>query len=257
MKDCKVVFFTNMSSHGNQIMKRMLEQEIVIDTIIVERPIFSYRVFGMLKKLKIWDSFKYTLRICFNLFFEKGKREPWKKYKYYKGKSKHIYSTLNFNDARTIKLLNKISPDFIVLGGSRILKKNVLEIPRIGVLNAHPGILPYYKGCGVIPWALANNDNVGVTLHFVDSGVDTGKIIDVKELNITKEDTLKTLKVKSEQLGGILVCKYLNKVINGENELIDLEENSTTIGRTYLTKDLTDEVKEKAILNLKQRQSKI
>jgi methionyl-tRNA formyltransferase len=50
----------------------------------------------------------------------------------------------------------------ILLGGARILKRPILECARLAVLNAHPGLLPAYRGVDVIPWALHNGDPVGV-----------------------------------------------------------------------------------------------
>lgn len=52
----------------------------------------------------------------------------------------------------------EIKPDIIVLGGSSIIRENIIKIPKIGILNAHPGLLPKYREVDVIQWAIYNVD---------------------------------------------------------------------------------------------------
>ncbi|MDA0746025.1 MAG: formyltransferase family protein [bacterium] len=71
-------------------------------------------------------------------------------------------------------------------GTPRIIKPDLLEAASIGVLNAHPGILPQYRGASCCEWAIYNNDPVGVTAHFMDAGIDSGPILFSRELLVTK-----------------------------------------------------------------------
>jgi folate-dependent phosphoribosylglycinamide formyltransferase PurN len=83
------------------------------------------------------------------------------------------------NDNTTLALLQKIKPDLIIVNGTRIISKKILSGLSSKFINTHVGITPKYRGVHGTYWALVNNDieNSGVTVHFVDSGIDTGNII--------------------------------------------------------------------------------
>jgi methionyl-tRNA formyltransferase len=57
------------------------------------------------------------------------------------------------------------------------LRKQLLEVPRLGVLNAHLGLLPEIRGMSSPEWSLLQHIPVGVTIHFMDTGIDTGPIL--------------------------------------------------------------------------------
>jgi folate-dependent phosphoribosylglycinamide formyltransferase PurN len=84
-------------------------------------------------------------------------------------------------DPATIGALGAAAPDVCLLAGTGIIPPAVLEIPRWATLNAHPGVLPAYRGFDPEWWALWEGrfEDVGCTLHIVDRGVDTGPILEL------------------------------------------------------------------------------
>ena len=96
------------------------------------------------------------------------------------------------NSLQMQNLLESLQVDLLVLGNTGIIKNNILAIPSIGTLNVHPGILPDYKGLDSIYWASYNKDfeNIGVTVHFVDEGIDTGSIISKTHVNFENEKNI-------------------------------------------------------------------
>lgn len=70
-----------------------------------------------------------------------------------------------------------LAPDLAIHAGAGILRKPILDIPRLGTLNAHMGLLPAYRGMNVAEWARLLGDPVGVTVHLIDTGIDTGDIL--------------------------------------------------------------------------------
>jgi folate-dependent phosphoribosylglycinamide formyltransferase PurN len=80
------------------------------------------------------------------------------------------------NSETTIALLKAINPDLVIVNGTRIISKKVLSSINSKFVNIHVGITPKYRGVHGTYWALVNNDveNSGVTVHFVDEGIDTG-----------------------------------------------------------------------------------
>ncbi len=92
-----------------------------------------------------------------------------------------------------------ISPDIIVSYKYRyILKGDVLNIPPLGAINLHISYLPYNRGSDPNPWSIIDNTPKGVTIHYIDEGVDTGDIIYQAEVSIERED--ETLKSSYESL---------------------------------------------------------
>lgn len=121
----------------------------------------------------------------------------------------------HINDLSTIKLLNDLEPDvLIVLGWSQILSKDVLNIPKIGVIGAHASLLPFYRGSAPINWAIINGlDKTGNTLMWLNDGVDTGLIIDQFEFEITLYDSCKTLYSKVAKSNCVMLLRSMEKII--------------------------------------------
>lgn len=105
------------------------------------------------------------------------------------------YDVDNHNSESSAELLRTLKPDIIVSASTpRILKKHILEIPSKGVVNTHPGILPAYRGCTVVEWALYNDDPVGATCHFMAEGIDEGPIIYSERMPIAKGDVYEAVR---------------------------------------------------------------
>ena len=81
------------------------------------------------------------------------------------------------NAPASIAQLRRWSPDLIIFAGGNILRKPLLEVPRLGVLNVHLALLPEVRGMSSPEWSLLNQVPVGVTVHYMDAGIDTGPIL--------------------------------------------------------------------------------
>lgn len=89
-----------------------------------------------------------------------------------------VYSVSNFHSETSISLLRDARADLGVVLGTNILKQSVFKVPKLGSINLHQGLAPYYRGCPAVFWELFNDEReVGLTIHFVESKVDTGEII--------------------------------------------------------------------------------
>src|SRR5713226_7770003 len=91
--------------------------------------------------------------------------------------------------------------DLIVVAGfARILKRALVDVPRLGCINVHPSLLPHYRGPEPFYWVLANLEKTtGVTIHHVDEGIDTGDIILQRELEIRPNET-ETMLIEAAKL---------------------------------------------------------
>jgi folate-dependent phosphoribosylglycinamide formyltransferase PurN len=118
----------------------------------------------------------------------------------------------SINDAAVIDLLRKTQPELVVVLGTSILKEPVLAAAPCFV-NLHAGITPMYRGAHGQFWAVHNRDfdNVGVTLHFVDKGIDTGTIVKQARFPFDPEiDNLLTLLAKSSVAGAKLILDWIH-----------------------------------------------
>ena len=99
---------------------------------------------------------------------------------------------------RTVEVLRLGAPDLCLLVGTGIIPPPVLAVPRVTTLNAHPGVLPAYRGLDPEMWALHEGrlDQVGCTLHVVDPGVDTGPVLEVRPYAWRGDETLNRLIVR-------------------------------------------------------------
>jgi folate-dependent phosphoribosylglycinamide formyltransferase PurN len=105
-----------------------------------------------------------------------------------------VKRVVSANAPETIELLERLSPDLVIVNGTRILSKRVISCVPCRFINTHAGITPRYRGVHGMYWALANDDlaHSGVTVHFVDNGIDTGEIINQKAVSPTKDDNFAT-----------------------------------------------------------------
>ena len=105
------------------------------------------------------------------------------------------------NDEKAINFLEDLKPDVILSIGSVILEEQFLDVPKTGVLNVHMGILPEYRGIGVTEWPIIESSSledikIGISLHIVERGVDTGPIILKKKIKIDQNDTIESIEEK-------------------------------------------------------------
>ena len=81
------------------------------------------------------------------------------------------------NSPLAVAQLKQWSPDLAIFTGGNILRDEVLKIPRLGVLNPHLALLPEIRGMSSPEWSLLCGVPLGLTIHFMDSGIDTGPIL--------------------------------------------------------------------------------
>ena len=109
------------------------------------------------------------------------------------------------------KALLKLNPDIILVGswGEKI-KKEIYDIPKIASINAHPSLLPKYRGPNPYFWTIKNQEQTsGVTFHLIDKGYDTGAILAQEEIKIYPSDTGKSLKDRTVLTARGVVCELL------------------------------------------------
>lgn len=122
----------------------------------------------------------------------------------------------NHNSPETLKLIKKLNISCALnCGTPRKLSKKFINFFKNGVLNIHPGLLPYYRGCTAVEWAIYNNDKVGNTIHFMDHEYDSGPIIKKQHYKFHKNMDYKLIRTLVYKKGSELAAKTLLKMQNG------------------------------------------
>ena len=105
-----------------------------------------------------------------------------------------VVEVSSVNAPETIRLLQEIDPDVVVVNGTRIISEEVLNAVHASFINTHTGITPKYRGVHGGYWALTQHDaqNCGVTVHLVDKGIDTGGILYQETIKVTEADNFNT-----------------------------------------------------------------
>lgn len=116
-----------------------------------------------------------------------------------------------------VKKINKVNPDLIIsIFFNQIISADLISIPKKGVINIHPAYLPDYKGVSPVFWSLVNNEEyVGVTVHYINQGVDTGNIIEREKVKIEKGDSEHSLYWRLCEIGSILLIRVAGDIKNG------------------------------------------
>lgn len=140
-------------------------------------------------------------------------------YDYLNKNSINFYTQYCSTDSKSIEFasnIRNIDLDLIITYSyPMILPKDLIDTASIGGINIHNGLLPEYRGNNVLNWVLVNGEKrAGVTIHWLDEGIDTGDIIGRREIEIDFEDTALSLRSKLIDEGfdlfNILIPQILN-----------------------------------------------
>jgi methionyl-tRNA formyltransferase len=223
----RIVVLMNKCSHGAEILRELHNHNLKIEAIIMEQK-------------------HQTIKRRAKKIYKNILGAWWEKDSFY-NKFAPVSYFKDFNGTDCEELLEIIEPDCIILGGTKILKKNILKTPKYFTLNGHPGWLPEYRGMDVIPWAILTEGRLGITIHIVDQGIDSGTILDRKRLMISRDDTLESLAGKAEKLIAKEMAITLHKLDN-DNAVFTPNES----GKYWHL--MTPEQKESARTKLKEMQ---
>ena len=85
----------------------------------------------------------------------------------------------HINHPEVVKLARELKPDLICVFGTSLIRGELLKEGRLGIINLHGGLSPEYRGADCTFWALYNGEpeKIGCTLHYIDAGIDTGRLI--------------------------------------------------------------------------------
>lgn len=123
-----------------------------------------------------------------------------------------------------------LNPDIIITCAyGQIVPEVILNYPKYGCINVHASLLPKLRGGAPIHKAIIYGyDVTGITIMYMDKGMDTGDMISKKEVKIEDNDTAETLHDKLQKISVTLLLETLPKIINGTNKREKQDDNRAT-----------------------------
>lgn len=150
-----------------------------------------------------------------------------------------IYQPENFKDEALIEEIRNMQPDLIVVVAyGKILPKEIIDIPKYGVINLHSSLLPRFRGAAPINAAIINGDKKsGVSIMYVEEELDAGDVILQEETEISDEDTFLSLHDRLKDLGADLLLKAIELIEKDEVKVKKQDKNLVTFVKPFKKED--------------------
>ena len=163
------------------------------------------------------------------------------------------YNRIEFDHSKLkteegVELLEALKPDILVTCNAPILRDRILQIPRVACNNVHYGIPPQYRGNNTLfwPWYLKDFDNIGGSVHYINAGVDTGRILAKVYPALEEKDGETELDLKTSEMLGRAIVHVLGSIIEAEKLPAGLQQSEK--GRNFKLAERTIWISLKAIL---------
>jgi len=123
------------------------------------------------------------------------------------------------NHPDVVRLADELNPDVIAVFGTSLIRGDLLQRGRLGIVNLHGGLSPEYRGADCTFWALYNAEpeKIGCTLHYIDAGIDTGRLIAHVSPEIIPDDDELTLFWRSVRDSARVYAELMQKLERGES----------------------------------------
>ena len=150
-----------------------------------------------------------------------------------------VFQPEKLRNPEAVAEIEKAKPDMIVVAAfGQILPKSVLSLPKYGCINVHASLLPAYRGAAPIQWAILDGQKeTGVTIMYMNEGLDTGDILLQKAIPIADDETGGSLHDRLAELGAEALTEALPKILDGSLEPVPQGEMTTPYAK-QLTKEI-------------------
>lgn len=141
------------------------------------------------------------------------------------------------NHPQVFAMVQRLRPELIIVFGTSLIQEPLLSAASIAMINLHGGLSPYYRGADCTFWTFYNQEpqQAGCTLHFIDPGIDTGKLVAYARPEVGPEDNENTVFWRAVREGAELLAELSARMAQGERfGKVQLEK-----GRLYQVKERT------------------
>jgi methionyl-tRNA formyltransferase len=148
----------------------------------------------------------------------------------------------SINSKESLETIKSYNPDLLIsIAGNQIFKQPLIDLAPKGCLNLHTALLPKYRGLMPSFWVLKNNETeTGVSVFFVDKGIDSGPILVQKKIKIDNNMSQSQLIKLSKRIGMDAIIEAIELIKNGSFKLLPNPEAEMT----YFSFPAREDVKE-------------
>lgn len=210
MQNKKIIFLASDCESSKWVYNALI-RDTEVTAVILEKPVSRKTLIkGRIRKIGIFPvagQILFSLLIVPLLKIRARKRKAALVNQYHLDDrgfdTDKVYRVVSINDNACKQLLQELNPDIIVVNGTRIISKKILQSVTAVFINMHVGITPAYRGSHGGYWAVHNNDlaNFGTTIHLVDAGVDTGAVLKQVFSKPAKDDNFATFPILQVVIG--------------------------------------------------------
>lgn len=150
-----------------------------------------------------------------------------------------VYQPATLRDGEAARIIRELAPELcVVVAYGRILPPEVLAIPPKGCINLHVSLLPQYRGAAPVQWAVLNGDTeTGVSIMYLDEGLDTGDILKVAPVQIGPEETSGELFERITAQGAETLLEAIGEIAAGTAHAVPQDHSRATLAPP-LTKEM-------------------
>ncbi len=151
-----------------------------------------------------------------------------------------LYQPTSLKTLEVFNLIKELNPDLIVVVAyGKIIPLDIINLPKYGIINVHSSLLPRFRGAAPINAAImAGDDKSGVTIMYVEEGLDTGNIILADETPIHEDDDFLSLHDRLKDMGANILLEAVSLIEKGENQSIIQDETLATFVKPFRKNDL-------------------
>ena len=230
--DKKIIVFSPSpySLYTNSVCELLIQKGYTIECIVVRR--FTFRRFrsefsrdGIRLLKKIWNKLflkekSYAGNLSSIVTYRQQNNLKVKNIKSFKKNCTRILKCNTLNDFNVEQLLSSYDEKIILFTGGGIIRQNILDNSGDGIINCHMGILPRYKGMDLPEWCILENnvDELGITLHFMDRGIDTGDILKKVSIPLGSCKSIRSLRAAFEPVMVSSMVSLVEEYFEGKVE---------------------------------------
>lgn len=160
-----------------------------------------------------------------------------------------LYFVRDHNDAAALSLLAQLRIDLVVNAGTpRILNERFLRVPNVGTVNCHPGLLPHFRGCSAVEWALYLDEPIGNSVHLMTPSIDEGPMLAQQVLTASPGEMYQDIRARVYAEGAEFLGRTVRAIQLGDLSTESADRQET--GRYF--SPIPDELFQRALCKVQQ-----
>lgn len=221
-----------LAENINYLLNKLPQHSQVVSTVLLDVSPFCKKESFLKKAKRTLNIFGFRFFIHYSIKYVISKLSPNKSVLNVLKKHKIPIVELNhgINHLESLKQIKSCAPDLLIsIAGNQIFKKELINLAPKGCINLHSALLPKYRGLMPSFWVLKNNEKeTGVSVFFVDEGIDSGPILVQKRVEIEPSMTQADLIRKTKKIGMDSIIEAIELINEGDYQLIPNKESEMT-----------------------------